>query len=272
MIASLDARTDVSEHMSEESMHEFAKEPSHRDFHHQRLHLASCPKCRSELSALQHMQTLIQGQVETIVTAGKPSALSAKLHASCHQLAMESALGAARTDAGQRDSAPASKAWYTSLFKIKIPALAAPAIAMAGFMFAFVFISSSSPSSTDVMSFQDSNILALQKPSAKPGLGFFHQDGLNEKLVENYSGFQVRSEGKFISIQWQAIAQVSQYQVELIEISDGVSQSIEKAKTENTQWRLERDRLLPGQLYRLTLTGKTSKNLRFRHTGGFILR
>lgn len=261
------------DHLSEEQLHELSRNPDRPDLASYRLHIASCSLCREKLDLLQNMQSKIYEHAEAISAVSSNSSLKAKLHASSHQYAVDVSLESNNNQASLKtNKESSSSSWLASLLQIKIPAFSAPAIAAASFMFAFVFINAPSETKNGVTSFQDSNVLVLQAPPSKPGLGFFHQDGLNEKLVENYSGFQVVSEGKYINIRWQAIAEAVKYKIELFEISDGVSQSVKKLDTASTSWQLDREQLRPGQLYRLNLTGTTSDNYRFRHTGGFILR
>lgn len=271
----------TDQHLSEEALQHFAQAPEQEGLQQQRLHLLECQDCLCKLQNLQSLESLVKRHADVISSDAQTSALKSQLHELTHQYAMENAL-----ESSTKGSASSLTQRLLSLFDIRTPILAVPTAATAAFLFALVIFApddsnresgierSIESEIANIASFQDSKLLALNKPQAQPGLGFFHGDGKAERLVPNYEGFNIKSDSsaEFIEISWQAIDQINRYNVTLYEISNNVRQQIKQTNTEQTHWQISRSDVQAGQLYRLTLSGNTHDNLSFRHTGGFVLR
>ena len=165
--------------------------------------------------------------------------------------------------------------WLSRLLAWRPPALSLPAVALASFALAFVvFAPSDNVSPPQLLSFQEGDALTLTLQSSQPGLGFFHGDGKSSKVVGNYAGFNVNqsSDGDFVEIHWPAIDGATAYSVELIEVSENVRQQVEQTRTQTTSWRVPKESVRSGVLYRLILSGATDDNYLFRHSGGFVMR
>ncbi|MFL0804552.1 MAG: hypothetical protein K6L81_12600 [Agarilytica sp.] len=266
----------IEQHLSEQELHGLSHAPDEAGFHTLRLHLATCHKCRSKLQSLQEAEALLTQNLDIICSDARQSPLKTQLHELTHQFAMDEQTSL------DPESAPATRrntpSWLQrvrTLFDLKMPVIAVPATAFASFVFAFLMFTPDNSIEKSVVGFQDSNALVLtQQRQPTPGLGFFHQQGKEDRIVPEYAGFniQVDDSGRFIAIHWPAIVNAESYTVELLEISNNVSQHVSQVNTESTTWKINRNSVRPGQLYRLKLTGMTTDKYTFRHTGGFVLR
>ncbi len=271
-----DKQPDTAQHLSEQELHAFSFAPDGERFQAVRLHLATCDTCRVKLQSLQEMEALLTQNLDIICSDTRQSPLKTQLHELTHQFAMEAETP--RDVTHEHVRAQDKPSWFMrikQLFDIKMPVIAIPATAFASFVFAFLMFTADNSVKKNIVGFQDSNALVLsQQRQPTPGLGFFHQPGNEERIIPEYSGFnvQVDNSGHYIEIHWPAIINAESYTVELSEISNSVSQHVSQVSTENTTWKINRNSVRPRQLYRLKLTGTTTDKYTFRHTGGFVLR
>ncbi len=272
-------------HLSEETLHHFSLNPERASEQGTRLHLLSCSDCLTKLQNLQHLEELVRDHAEVICSDAQQSLgdsqsspqLRPQLHELTHQYAMQQAMDEKLTPQSsshqKKKPSPISRL-LDALMGQKTPFIAVPTAAAATFLFAFMIFTSGDSPKEAIVSFQDSHTLVLNQPQRLPGLGFFHQSGKDDRLIAEYAGFNVKADnsGQFIEVSWPAIDKVDRYTVELIEMSNNVSQNINQISTALTFWKIDRSKVQTGHLYRLTLSGSTLDNFAFRHTGGFVLR
>ncbi len=270
------AQNAIAQHLNEHELHAFSRAPESEDFQALRRHLGICNSCRNKLQTLQEAEALLTQNLDIICSDTRQSPLKTQLHELTHSFAME------ELDSLDTLSVPSNKqhtlSWFQSikkLFEHRMPVLAIPTTAFASFVFAFLILSTDNSVDKGIIGFQDSDALVLtQQQQPTPGLGFFHQPEKEERIVPEYGGFNVKVDNSrhFIDIHWPAIENAESYTVELLEISNSVSQHVSQVSTEDTTWKINRNSIRPGQLYRLKLTGTTTDKYTFRHTGGFVLR
>ncbi len=264
----------LSTHLSESEIHMFARSPDDSALHAARRHLLECEECRKNVDRSCNTETLILENIELLSLESSASArprseLKSQLHQLTHQFAMEDNL----SSTGDRQFFSILVREIKSLFSVKTPVIAVPLTAAATFILAFIFLGTPSSQVPTVLAYQDSNALVFVKPS-NPGLGFFHQAEKPSRIDQNFSGFTVTwdEQSSYIKIRWPNIDNATGYRVELLELSQNVSQQIEATNTHENQWKIKKSRVTPGTLYRLSLSGITHDNLQFHHSGGFILR
>ncbi|MFL0801611.1 MAG: hypothetical protein K6L80_14250 [Agarilytica sp.] len=266
----------IEQHLNEQELHAYTRAPDAADFQALRLHLASCNACRTKVQSLQEMETLLTQNANIICSDTRQSSLKTQLHELTHQFAMDEQVSLNdKPILVPKRNKPSWLQGLKALFDVKMPIIGVPATAFASFVFAFLMFTSDNSMEGSVVGFQDSIALVLtQQQQPTPGLGFFHQPQKEERIVPEYAGFKVKSDnsGRFINIHWPAIENTEHYTIELLEISNGVSQHVSQVSTENTTWKIHRNSIRSGQLYRLKLTGTTTDKYTFRHTGGFVLR
>lgn len=274
-------------HLSEETLHHFSQDPEFTSEQETRRHLLSCTDCLAKLQNLQHLEELVKDQAEVICSDAQQSSgdsqsnlqLGSKLHELTHQYAMQQSMEekltfqSTSTTTSKHKTNPVTRL-LGAFMGLKTPFIAVPAAAAATFFFAFMIFTTEGSPKGAIVSFQDSHALALSPPRLQPGLGFFHQDGKGNRLIAEYPGFNVKTDnsGQFIEVSWPAIDNTNFYTVELIEMSNNVSQHVNQTSTALTFWKIDKTKIQTGQLYRLTLSGSTLDNFSFRHTGGFVLR
>lgn len=260
----------LSAHLTESEMHMFIRNPDDSTLHRARQHLLHCHECRDKIDRMINVETLILENAAQISLNHSTSAFKTQLHQLTHQFAMEDKLSQRQHNSGILST---FRTWVASMVKIKAPALAIPTTAAATFFMALLLVNGSPNSSPSVVSFQDTDALVFIKPSA-PGLGFFHQAAEPHHVEQNFPGFTVEwnETSSYFEVRWPAINKVTQYHVELLELSQNVRQRIDETNTQDTSWKIEKSRVTPGKLYRLTLSGITEDSLQFHHSGGFILR
>ncbi len=258
----------MTAHLDEEQLHQLADNAEDAKLRPQREHILDCTACREQLQQLQQIQAQVNAHAPMLSRASPSSETKAKLHALTHEYAMAHAQPAST-------ASHAGPSWLQRIMTWRPPAISLPAVAMASFALAFVlFTPSQKETQPQLLSFQEGHTLELTAKMAQPGLGFFHGDGKSSKLIGNYAGFKVNqsNDGDYVEIHWPAIDGATGYQLELIEVSDNVRQQVEQTTTESTLWRVPRDTVRSGVLYRLILSGSTDDNYLFRHSGGFVMR
>lgn len=276
-------------HLSEETLHSFSRNPELASEQGTRLHLLSCTDCLTKLQNLQQQEELVKDHAEVICSDAQQSLegsqsnpqlkpqLRPQLHELTHQYAMQQSTeerpSPQTSSTNKKKTSPITRL-LDALIGQTTPFIAVPTAAVATFLFAFMILTTDDSSKEAIVSFQDSHALVLSQPQRQPGLGFFHQNGKDDRLIAEYAGFNVKADnsGQFIEVSWPTIDKADRYTVELIEMSNNVSQIIRQTSTALTVWKIDRGKVQTGQLYRLTLSGSTLDNFAFRHTGGFVLR
>lgn len=284
-------------HLSEETLHHFSRNPELASEQGTRLHLLSCTDCLTKLRNLQQLEECVKDHAEVICSDAQQSLegsqsnpqlnhqlrpqlkpqLRPQLHELTHQYAMQQSMeerpSPQTSSTNKKKTSPITRL-LDALIGQTTPFIAVPTAAVATFLFAFMILTTDDSSKEAIVSFQDSHALVLSQAQRQPGLGFFHQNGKNDRLIAEYAGFNVKADnsGQFIEVSWPTIDKADRYTVELIESSNNMSQIIRQTSTALTVWKIDRSKVQTGQLYRLTLSGSTLDNFAFRHTGGFVLR
>ena len=120
-----------------------------------------------------------------------------------------------------------------------------------------------------IAAFQDNATISFQQAGVPAGsIGFFHGA---QTRSEPFTGIDITViDKKNLTLQWQPIANATQYNVEIYINRNGERIMVTQQDTDATHVTLNNIELLDGKHYEWQLSGKTQDGLQFQTRGDFI--
>lgn len=291
-----------TEHPDHDLLRRYILQADAAQFDELRLHLASCPECRSQVDAMmalqqqypwlenpacdEQQQQLIADYVDGLLDSEavdrvqrlldeNPAAMKSALHYASHRAAMQQAglatPSSAEPFAERQGMGAALRGRFSNWLALRPPVwMSVPITVMAVLLVVMILdVLPFQDTGYEIVSYQDNPVIQFRSREPLPGIGFFNRADMAQAEYDDLN-ILIPQLGE-VTLHWQPVEGAISYTMRLQVFHQGEKITLGEISTADTRARFVFDELYMGSRFEWVLSGHTRDDKTFQADGGFVI-